>query len=63
VAVLHWRHDGRPIVVSNVLAQDLCVSRRSKARALTELQALDLITLDGKQRKSPRAALKHLKQD
>jgi hypothetical protein len=67
VAVLllyeHWRRDGQPIVVSNVLTQDLGVPRRSKARALVELQALDLIVLDRGRGKSPRATLKHLKRD
>ena len=67
VAVLllyeHWRRDGQPVVVSNILTQDLGVPPRSKTRALLELQALDLIAIDRKRRKSPRATLKHLKQD
>jgi hypothetical protein len=66
VAVLllyeHWRHDSRPVVVSNVLMQDLGVPPRSKTRALVELQALDLIVLDRGRGKSPRATLKHIKQ-
>jgi hypothetical protein len=63
VAVLllyeHWQH-GSPVTASNILMQDLDVHRRMKSRALIELQELGLITVERKQRRSPRVTLKLL---
>jgi len=56
----HWRRGGQPIAVSNVLVTDWGVPRRSKARALTELEQLGLVELVRHRGRSPRAELRHM---
>ena len=53
--ILHraWRYKGAPVVLSNVLA-DLGISRLEKLRALAELEALGLVTVERAARKAPR---------
>jgi hypothetical protein len=54
----HWRHGGRPIVLSNILAADVGLSQRSKWNAILELERLGLIQVDRRPRKSPRVIVK-----
>jgi len=50
---LHWKTNGDPIKLANgMLAMD-GVSRWSKQRALNELELLELIAIDRRQKKSP----------
>ena len=58
----HWRTGGRDIALSNILAQNIGLSCRSKSRALKELEDLDLIEVRRRRRTAPRVALKHLKR-
>jgi hypothetical protein len=58
----HWRAGGRPIVLSNILSQQEGLSRRSKWNALAELEALGLVQVERRQRRSPRLVLRHLDQ-
>jgi DNA-binding MarR family transcriptional regulator len=53
----HWRNGGQPIVLSNVLAADVGLPRRSKSRALAELEQLELVRMERHPRKSPRVTL------
>jgi hypothetical protein len=55
-----WRSGGQPIVLSNSLAVAEGVSRRSKWRALEELETLGLIQVQRRRRQSPRLILQHL---
>jgi hypothetical protein len=57
----HWRSGGRPIVLTNALAEGL--SRRTKWNALAELERLGLIRVERRPRKSPRLVLCHLSRD
>jgi hypothetical protein len=53
----HWKSGGQPIPLSNVFAASVGVSRRSKWRAINELEHLKLITVERRPRKSPRVTL------
>jgi hypothetical protein len=55
-----WRMGGRPIVLSNILSQAEGLSRRSKWNALAELEALGLIRVERRKRRSPVLVLRHL---
>jgi hypothetical protein len=55
---LHWRGQGRPVTLSNVAANQAGVSRGQKWRALAELEALDLITVRRRKRRSPEITLR-----
>jgi hypothetical protein len=54
LAYEHWRTGGRTIVLSNTLAADVGLSRRSKWRALVELERRGLVEVKRCPRKSPR---------
>jgi hypothetical protein len=54
---LHWRGQGRPVTLSNVAASQAGVSRGQKWRALAELEALDLIIVRRRTRRSPEITL------
>jgi len=56
---LHWKNDGKPIVVSSKVARAVKISARSKWNALAELERLGLINVDRRRRKSPRVILLH----
>jgi hypothetical protein len=58
----HWRTGGRPIVLSNVGVRPEELTRYSKWRALAELQALGLIQVETRSRKSPRIVLRHTQE-
>jgi len=58
-----WRSGGKPIVLSNVLSTAEGLSRRSKWRALAELEALGLVEIERQQRRSPRLVLRKLDRD
>jgi hypothetical protein len=49
----HWKTGGHPIRLANITLAKLGVSRRSKYRALRELEGLGLITVERHARKSP----------
>jgi hypothetical protein len=51
----HWKNRGKPFTLSNVALDG--VSRGQKSRALAELEALGLITVDRRMRKSPLIAV------
>jgi hypothetical protein len=59
----HWRTGGRPIVLSNALTKAEGLSRRSKWNALAELEALGLVKVERRQRRSPRLALQRLERE
>jgi hypothetical protein len=54
-----WRLGGRPIALSNVSALAEGLSRRSKWRALAELEQLGLIKVQRRRRHAPRVSLRH----
>ena len=56
---LHWYGNGKPVTVSNKVAQVVKISARSKWEALAELERLGLIEVDRRPRKSPRVVLLH----
>jgi hypothetical protein len=58
----HWRTGGRAIVLSNVLSKAEGLSRRSKWNALAELEAVGLVRVERRPRRSPRLVLQHLDQ-
>jgi len=53
----HWKNGGRPVSLTNVSATSAGVSRRSKWRALGELERLKLIDVEKRPRKSPLVTL------
>ena len=53
----HWRSGGQPIVLSNVLSKAEGLSRRSKWRALTELENLGLVQVKRHHGRAPRLTL------
>jgi hypothetical protein len=53
----HWRGGGRPIRLSNVMLAGDGVDRRSKWRALRELESFGLVRVERRARKSPLIAL------
>jgi hypothetical protein len=55
----HWRGGGRPIVLSNVLAAEIGLSRYAKRRALIGLKQLDLVDVEQRGKQSPRVRLRH----
>jgi hypothetical protein len=57
---LHWYGNGKPVTVSSTVAKAAKLSDRSKSRALTELERLDLIETDRSPRKAPRVTLHHV---
>jgi hypothetical protein len=57
---LHWYDKGKPVTVSSKVAKAAKLSGRSKSRALTELERLDLIETDRSPRRSPRVVLRHV---
>jgi hypothetical protein len=58
-----WRTGGRPIVLSNILSKTEGLSRRSKWNALAELEALRLIQVERRKRRSPVLVLRHLDRE
>jgi len=50
------------IRLSNILAKDAGLSRRSKSRSLDELEGLGLLEVTRRLRASPRIVLKHLEE-
>jgi hypothetical protein len=54
LAYEYWRQGGRPIVLSNVAAE---MPRRSKWRALVELESMGLIRIERRSRKAPLVTL------
>jgi hypothetical protein len=58
-----WRIGGRPVVLSNVFTKTEGLSRRSKWRALVELETLGLVRVERRPRRSPRLVLLHLNRD
>src|SRR5262249_42623543 len=62
---LVWAYDpgrrgGRGIVLSNILSEGEGLSRRSKWRALIELESLGLVQVERRPRHSPRLILRYL---
>lgn len=55
-----WRNGGRPIVLSNVMAEEEGLSRRSKWRALAELEYLGLVEVRRRPRQAPRLVMRHV---
>ena len=58
-----WRTGERPVVLSNASAQAGGLPRRSKWRALAELEGLGLVRVERASRKSPRVTPLHLSRD
>lgn len=50
----HWKGSGQPFTLSNGMVAMEGVSRWQKWRALGELEQLGLITIERRQRKTPR---------
>jgi hypothetical protein len=50
---LAWKTGGRSIQVTNTVAEEAGVTRRSKWRALTELSQLGLVVVERHKRRSP----------
>jgi len=59
----HWRQGGRPITLSNVFTDAEGLSRRSKWRAIAELEGLGLLQVKRRRRHAPRVVLRHLKRE
>jgi hypothetical protein len=59
----HWRTGGQPIALSNVGLVAEGINRRSKWNALTELERLELVQVDRRNGRSPRATLCHLAEN
>src|SRR5262245_61200597 len=53
----YWRTSGQPIALTNVALVGTGVSRRSKWRALRELERLGLIKIERRARRSPIVTL------
>jgi hypothetical protein len=53
----HWRNGGQPIRLSNAMLAGDGVTRKSKWRALRELEQLGLIKVESHPRKSPMVIL------
>ena len=53
----NWKTGGRPVPLTNLLAVNLGVSRRSKWRGLNELERLKLVEVKRRPRKSPLVTL------
>jgi len=49
----HWKNGGQPVPLSNVSLTSAGIGRRSKWRALGELERLKLIEIERRRRKSP----------
>jgi hypothetical protein len=58
-----WRLGGRPVTLSNVSALTEGLSRRSKWRAMSELERLGLIRIERRRRHAPRVVLRHLPRE
>ena len=58
-----WRTGGRSIVLPNVGLEQEGLTRRSKWRALLELEQLGLVEVERRPRKSPRITLRRLSQE
>jgi hypothetical protein len=59
----HWRTGARPVVLSNVFTQAEGLSRRSKWRAIAELESLGLIQVKRHQRRAPIVVLQYLNSE
>jgi hypothetical protein len=57
VLVRHFETRGAPFILSNVAAELDGVTRRQKWRAIAELEALELIEVERRLRRSPRIRL------
>jgi hypothetical protein len=57
---LRWYGNGKPVNVSNKVAQVVKISARSKWEALADLERLGLIEVHRRPRKSPRVVLHHI---
>jgi hypothetical protein len=53
----YWRTGGRPIQLSNAMLAGDGVTRKSKWRALRELEQLELVKIERRPRKSPVVTL------
>lgn len=58
----YWRNGGRPIRLSNAMLIGEGVTRRSKDRALRNLERLELIRVERHPRKSPLVTLMDIPQ-
>jgi hypothetical protein len=54
----HWKSGGQPFTLSNGAVAEEGVTRRTKWRALCELEQLGLVTIERRKRKSPRITVK-----
>ena len=59
----HWKTGGKPILLANAAMGQLGVRRHSKWRALRELEALGLIKVERRPRKSPKVIVLDLPND
>jgi hypothetical protein len=50
----HWHNGGRPIVLSNILAAEIGLSRHAKRRALAKLEQLGLVAVKWSRSRAPR---------
>jgi len=53
----YWKNGGRPIPLTNTFATSAGLSRRSKWRALGELERLKLVEVERRRRRSPLVSL------
>jgi hypothetical protein len=53
----HWKAGGSPFTLSNMAVADVGVNRWRKWDALGELERLGLITIERRQRKTPRITI------
>jgi hypothetical protein len=53
----HWKNGGKPFTLSNTAIREQGVSRWRKWDALRELEQLGLITVERRERQSPRIAV------
>jgi hypothetical protein len=57
----HWRNGSQPIVLSNILAAEVGLSRQDKWRALHELECLRLVRVIRRRGASPQVILRDMK--
>ena len=57
----NWRNGGQPIVLSNILAAEVGLSRRDKWRALHNLEGLRLVRIIRRRGASPQITLGDIK--
>jgi hypothetical protein len=59
----HWRSGSRPVALSNVFAHTEGLPRRSKWRAIAELESLGLIRVKRHRGRAPRVVLRRLETE